>query len=82
MDKFLLLLGPHITFMSIMIFNSEILHKVLENNINYETNLYQSFLAINVIHKNEKCAIQYTFIIRFHLMEIRLRPTMISILFL
>ena len=54
MDKFLLLLGPHITFMSIMIFNSEILHKVLENNINYETNLYQSFLAINVIHKNEK----------------------------
>lgn len=51
MDKFLLLLGPHITFMSIMIFNSEILHKVLENNINYETNLYQSFLAINVIHK-------------------------------
>ena len=54
MYKFLLLLGHHITFMSIMIFNSEILHKVLENNINYETNLYQSFLAINVIHKNEK----------------------------
>ena len=27
---------------------------MLENNINYEANLYQSFLAINVIHKNEK----------------------------
>ena len=48
-DQFLLTIGPHITFMSIMIFNTQVVKTVIETGFSYEQNLYQSFLAIEVI---------------------------------
>lgn len=49
MDQFLITIGPHITFMSIMIFNTMAVKTVLDTGFSYEQNLYQSFLAIEVI---------------------------------
>lgn len=61
MENFLKIIGPQITFMSIMIFNTNILHETLYKEIFFEDNLYQSFLAILTIkyRKDLKYSIIY-----------------------
>lgn len=54
MDEFLLTIGPHITFMSIMIFNTKIVKIVLKSDFRYEQNLFQSFLAIETIQFDQE----------------------------
>lgn len=53
-DKYLIKTGPQITFMSSMVFNTNLMQKVLNLGIEYEINLFQSFLQVEVIRRNPK----------------------------
>ncbi len=50
LEQFLVDVGPNITFMSLMIFNKEIMKKVLSEDFHYEKNLFQSFLVVSTIN--------------------------------
>ena len=52
LGEFFTIVGPHITFMSLMIFNTSVLQTVLKKGFHYADNLYQSFLAVTTIKKN------------------------------
>ena len=53
MDYFLINSGPTITFMSSIVFNNNILAEVINKNLQYKSNLIQSFLAIDSILLDE-----------------------------
>ena len=49
MRDYLVTIGPQITFMSSMVFNTEAVQRVLRQELKYEPNLFQSFLQVAAI---------------------------------